>query len=233
MRLSEKVNKLLFFKNKQLEQQVLRLQKVIEERLGKDECKLLNQTAEVSENEKLLLLQIEQQNKKMKELEDKLNNRFASDADSNSRVAFLQKRVDELLADSKRYFNSYQSLHNDYVSLMARSGGEKVNRNYLSKYQEMCRLQISEEQKLYEKRVGEVEKMAEEFAVKREKYEERVRDLEEKLRQKEEQETKIEAYVNKLLENYKEVKSDVIAILNVSKEGKGISGEYFSKYESS
>ena len=182
-----------------------------------------------------MLIQIEQQNKKIKELEDKLNEKVLANSDDNSYLVFLQKRIDELIADSKRHSEQYKTLHNDFLALMAKVKNEKSQKvnegivlNGLKKYQQMVQLQNSAEQKLYESRVIELEKMAEEFTTKKQKYEERIKNLEEKLEQKQEQEVKIEGYVNKLLQNYKEAKNDIITILNSHKEV--MPKEYYTKY---
>lgn len=238
LKLSEKVNKLLFYKNKQLEQQILKLEQTIQEYSGKNDIKVPNRIPEINESEKILLLEIEEQNRKIKELQDKFNEKFEANEDSNSHVIFLQKRIEELIMDSKRYFDKFKNIHNSYVNLMTKLTNEKVFEKKqareaiynLSRYQKTCQVQITNEQKLYEHRIVELEKIAQDFMVKRKKYEEQIKNLENKLGEKQEQEIKIEEYVNQLLESHKEVKNDIIEILKNIKEGKDVSKEYIMKY---
>ena len=65
---------------------------------------------------------------------------------------------------------------------------------------------------------------------KRHEYERRIEDLEKIAKTKQEQEEKIEEYVNKLVQAHKETKEDLCKVLTMQKEGKPVSPEYYNKY---
>jgi len=173
----------------------------------------------ITENEKLLLIEIENQNKKIQELQNTLNSKFESNTETNAYITFLQKRISELLEDSKRYFDRYKSAKSDYLKLLHNKA--KDLRGLINKHIKNHQLENNLDKKIYYKRVEDMTK---------EVYDKKVKELSEKLKVKEEQEEKIEIYINKLISNYKEVKNDIVAILILSKKGKAIPREYFEKY---
>jgi len=236
--LLERINKLLFYKNKQYEKKISQLENTIHGNKNPMELTPTDQIPDINENEKVLLAQIEQQNIKINELQDKLNSQYQVGVDPTEHIEFLQKRTAELASDSKRYFEKYKTARSDYIKLLASLTNEKIYgakraREVLANlnaYQKIGREEDIEERKIYEKRVEEIEKNVREYLEKHNSAEKRIKELEEKLKEKQNQETKIENYVNKLLGNYKETKEDIVNLLKMCKEGKSIPNEFYTKY---
>eukprot|EP00826_Nyctotherus_ovalis_P003395 TRINITY_DN10690_c0_g2_i3.p1 TRINITY_DN10690_c0_g2~~TRINITY_DN10690_c0_g2_i3.p1 ORF type:complete len:175 (-),score=29.85 TRINITY_DN10690_c0_g2_i3:100-624(-) len=154
LKLAEQVNKLLFFKNKQLEEENARLQKLAQNNMSEEKQEL---NIQITQNEKLLLLEIEGQNKKIEELQNTLNKKFEANSEASSYVSFLQKRINELFEDSKRYFDKYKIARSDYLKLLHSKAKDSSNLHALIiRHIKTCPAEESADKKIYCKRIKEI-----------------------------------------------------------------------------
>ncbi len=183
----------------------------------------------------MLLAQIEQQRQQIAALQSQLCEK-CNPTGADEHVVYMQKRVEELGADARRYFDQYRTARDEHIKLLAslaEKGKEKRPRAAavnLNAFQKQCQTEDREARAVYERRIAEIERTAQEFVGRKTEYERRIADLEKMVKTKEEQEEKIETYVSKLVQMHREAKDDVTAVLKLIRAGNAVPNELYDKY---
>lgn len=122
------------------------------------------ESEEAGDNEKILLSEIEQIKRKISELEEKVKEKDSKHVNPDEHIIALQKRIEELTVDSKRYFEKYEASRDEHMRLlisltMDQSHGIRYNREATARMNSAQRIQKNnavERTKLYTKRLFEV-----------------------------------------------------------------------------
>ena len=166
LELAERINKILFYKNKQCERRITELQKQANSPSSNPgpPPDIVENPDLISENEKLLLAQVEQQKQRISELQDQLNTKLHTSSDTNEHAVYMQKRVEELSADSRRFFEKYRLARHEYMKVLSFLTNEKLygvkkSRETMAKFNAVKAEYAKEDQEqreAYEKRRNEV-----------------------------------------------------------------------------
>ena len=185
--MAERINKILFYKNKQNEKRLMKLQRMVHTNVannsitgtenisstpsksyaGTTTIPMDEQCEEgtmISENEKLLLSQIEQQKQRIDEMQQLLNSKLKTSPDSDEHIIYMQKRIEELSADSRRYFEKYRVAREEHMKLLGTLNNEKkygIKKSReamaaLNTVQKKYQVADNQEKETYEKRLLEV-----------------------------------------------------------------------------
>ena len=208
LKLTERVNRVLFFKNKQLEKRIAELSKATKYEVNK-----------IEDNVNAL-----EMNKQSKE-------------QSNEYIELLKYRIEELNNELKACNDKYKALNEEYSKLIAKLVNDKIYstkqvKEIVNNYQNIIKEDDKSEKESYKKRFAELEATVHTLANKKDEYEKKFNDLQQRLKEKQMQEDKIEKYVNVLIKAHKNIKSDIMNVLELSKENKVIPKNYYEKYTS-
>ncbi len=178
LELAERINKLLVYRNKQREREILELQRLLEtnrvevtpttgktniatttEPEARDGTETKDENAEerLEGNEQLLLSQIEQQEQVIRSLQDRLTIQSQQRPSVDEHLEYLHKRIVELAADSNRHFEKWRSARGHQARLVASRGLEtSAGSKRLASELKTLEREEQETARMYEKRLLEV-----------------------------------------------------------------------------